>query len=294
MNVSYDLLKIFYIVAKNQSISKAAKVLSVSQPAVSQSIQNLEKALAGQLFIRSKKGVTLTEEGKSLFTYVNEGMNLIYNGLEKFQELKNLEVGKVKIGANPIISKHILMPYLKKYHDKYPNIEIELVHDITANLLKQLKIGNIDIVIMSVPRKNFPDFEISGFKDVQDVFIANNKYYEKAKSSSNIHELLKLPIIVEKNPSISRAYFDLLLKSRNLDYLPSMEVDSQDLLIDFVANGFGIGFATKEYIEDELENQKVFIIDVGQIPKRKVGLAISKKGNISLSAKKLVDLIKEN
>ncbi|NLA32835.1 MAG: LysR family transcriptional regulator [Mollicutes bacterium] len=293
MNVNYDLLKVFYIVAKNQSISKAAKELNVSQPAVSQSIQNLEKSLAGQLFIRSKKGVTLTEEGKALFTDVNEGMNLIANGLEKFQEMRNLDVGKVRIGANPIISKHILMPYLKKYHDKYPNIEIELVHESTINLLKQLKIGSIDLVVMSVPRKVLVDFEIYGFQDVQDVFIANSKYYEKAKSSSNIHELLKLPIIVEKSPSISRAYFDLLLKSRNLEYPPSMEVDSQDLLIDFVANGFGIGFATQEYIQDELESKKIFIIDVGQIPKRKVGLAISKKGNLSLSAQKLVDLIKE-
>ena len=294
MNVNYDLLKVFHIVAVNQSISRAAKVLGVSQPAVSQSIQNLEKALSGQLFIRSKKGVALTEEGKILFTYVNEGMNQIANGLEKFQELKNLDVGKVKIGANPIISKHILMPYLKKYHDKYPNIEIELVHDTTTNLLRQLKIGNVDLVIMSIPRKELPEIELFGFQDIQDVFVANSKYYEKAKESANIHELLKLPIIVEKQPSISRAYYDLLLKSKNIEYKPSMEVDSQELLIDFVANGFGIGFATKEYIEEEIENKKVFVIDVGQIPRRKVGLAISKKGNISLSAQKLVDLIKDN
>ncbi len=291
MNVNYDLLKVFYIVAINQSISKAAKELEVSQPAVTQSIQNLEKSLGGKLFNRSKKGVTLTEEGRTLFAYVEEGMILIKSGLIKFNELKNLEAGRVRVGADPAISKHILMPYLKEFHIKYPKVEIDLVNESTASLLKSLKQGSIDLVILSVPRKEIPDFSINSFKDIQDVFIANKDYYNKAKELTSIHDLLKLPIIVEKNPSISRAYFDLLLKSKNIECNPRMEVDSQDLLIDLVSNGFGIGFVTKEYIADEIKDNKVFVIDVGQIPKRKVGYAISKRGTLNLSVQKLIDLI---
>lgn len=294
MNINYDLLKVFYIVAINQSISKAARELNVSQPAVTQSIQNLEKSLGGKLFNRSKKGVSLTEEGRTLFAYVEEGMILIRSGLIRFNELKNLEAGRVRVGADPAISKHILMPILKEYHKKYPKVEIDLVNDTTATLLKSLKQGNIDLVILSVPRKEIPDFEINSFKDIQDVFIANKEYYDKAKVLTSIHDLLNLPIIVEKNPSISRAYFDLLLKSKNIECEPRMEVDSQDLLIDLVANGFGLGFATKEYIADKIKDNKVFVIDVGQIPKRKVGYAISKRGTLNLSVQKLIDLIKES
>ena len=292
MNINYDLLKVFYLVASNGSISKGASILGVSQPAVTQSIQNLEKSLGGQLFTRSKKGVVLTEEGKILYSYVEEGMTLIENGINKFLELKNLESGKIKIGANPVISKYILMPYLREYHELYPNVVVEIINDSTPELVKQLRNGNIDLAILSVPRKEIPSIEIIGFKDIQDVFIANDKYYEKTKELTSIHDLLKLPVIVEKSPSISRAYFDLLLKSKNIECKPSMEVDSQELLIDFVTNGFGLGFATKEYIADELDKNKIFIIDVGQIPKRRVGVAYSKKTTLSISANKLIELIK--
>ena len=72
-----------------------------------------------------------------------------------------------------------------------------------------------------------------------------------------------------------------------------MEVDSQDLLIDCVTNGFGIGFVTKEYIKDELEKNKIYIIDVGQIPKRKVGVATFKKNVLNVSAQKLIELIEK-
>lgn len=293
MNINYDLLKIFYVVASSGSISSAAKQLGVSQPAVTQSIQNLEKSLSGTLFHRSKKGVTLTEEGKALFSYVEEGMILIENGLSKFNDLNNLDAGKIKIGAEPTISKYILMPYLKKYHDEFPNVTIEIVNDTTPSLLKLLKQGSLDLVIMSVPKKESPDFDIVGFTDIQDVFIAGNEYYEKSKSLETIHDLLKLPVIVEKVPSISRAYFDILLKSKNIECTPRMEVESQDLLINFVSSDFGIGFAVKEYIIDELDNNKIHIIDVGQIPKRRIGVATSKKNTLSLSSNKFIELIQE-
>lgn len=293
MKINYDALKVFYAVAKLGSISKAAQSLNVSQPAVTQSIQNLEKELGGKLFVRSKKGVSLTQEGNALFSYVEEGMNFLENGLRKFQELKNLDTGMVRVGASSIISKHILMPILKIYHEKYPNVDIQIVNDITTNLLKQLRYGSLDLVILDVPRKEISDFEIKSFRDIQDVFIANSVYYEKTKAMRSIHELLKLPVIVEQNPSISRAYYDLLLKSKNIECVPRMEVDSQDLLIDCVANGFGIGFVTKEYIQDEINNNKVFIIDVGQIPKRRVGVATFKKNVLNVSAQKLIEFIEK-
>ena len=154
-----------------------------------------------------------------------------------------------------------------------------------------VKNGSLDTIILSVPKKEIPDINIIGFKDIQDVFIANKNFHDKAMELSSIYELLKLPIIVEKSPSISRAYFDLLLKSKNIECVPSMEVENQEILIDLVSNGFGIGFATKEYIADELEKNKIFVIDVGQIPKRRVGIATLNKCLLSLSAQKLIEVI---
>ena len=120
MNINFELYKVFYQVAKEKSITKGANKLMISQPAVTQSIKTLEDELGGQLFIRTSKGVVLTHEGEELFNYISEGMNYFINGTNKFTSLKNLEEGVLNIGSTTTISSYLLMPYLKKFHQKWP------------------------------------------------------------------------------------------------------------------------------------------------------------------------------
>ena len=80
MNIDLNLYRIFYVVAKKGNITKAAEELYISQPAVTQAIHSLENQIGATLFIRAKKGVTLTEEAKVLFQFVESGLNYIQNG----------------------------------------------------------------------------------------------------------------------------------------------------------------------------------------------------------------------
>ena len=88
MNIDFELYRIFYVVANNGNISKAAKELLISQPAVSKAIKNLEEQLGGTLFIRTKRGVNLTNEGKEFYNYIKSAIENIYNAENKFTELK--------------------------------------------------------------------------------------------------------------------------------------------------------------------------------------------------------------
>ena len=112
MNINFELYKVFYEVANEKSISKGAEKLMISQPAVTKSIQTLESELGGKLFIRTPKGIVLTNEGKELYSYIKEGMTYFINGTNKFMSLKNLESGVLNIGASASISENYLMPYL--------------------------------------------------------------------------------------------------------------------------------------------------------------------------------------
>src|SRR5690625_6470126 len=93
-----DLYKVFCKVGKNESFTKAAKDLYMTQPAVSQSIMQLERELDTRLFNRTPKGVSLTSEGILLFEYVHSAINLIEAGEEKILEFKNLTAGELNIG----------------------------------------------------------------------------------------------------------------------------------------------------------------------------------------------------
>ena len=150
MDISLDLYRIFYIVAKEGSISKAANVLFISQPAITFQIKKLEEKLGVSLFTRTKWGMILTDEGKVLFEYVSKGIENISNGENALSNLKNLDSGTIRIGVSTTICRYVLMPYLKKFHEKYPNIDIQINNNISNNLIKELRNGNFHLLKIKI------------------------------------------------------------------------------------------------------------------------------------------------
>ena len=104
MNVDLELYKIFYVVAKNKHMTKASEELFISQPAISQSIKKLESQLGGTLFLRSNKGMELTEEGKMFYGYIHDALELISNAEAEFTSFKDLSKGEIKIGASTTLN----------------------------------------------------------------------------------------------------------------------------------------------------------------------------------------------
>lgn len=292
MNINFELYKVFYEVANAKSISKGAEKLMISQPAVSQSIQTLENELGGKLFIRTPKGVILTNEGQELYNYVKDGMTYFINGTNKFMSLKALDSGVLNIGSTTTVSENYLMPYLKKFHELYPNIMINITNDLTDNLLKDLRNGNLDIVIMAVPKYNIKDLKICYLADLNDLFVGGENY--KNKRYNGLKELLEEDILLQKKPSVTRNNFDDYLKKNNLICNPKMEVVSHNLLIKLVENDFGIGLVTKEYVQDKI-NKSLFEIEIKQnIPKRQLGFAVKNDTYPSFTTKKFIELLKDS
>ena len=91
MNIDFELYRIFYVVANNKNITKASQELLISQPAVTKSIKKLEDLLGGQLFTRTKKGVTLTSEGKEIYSYIKQAIEFINNAENRFSKILKLE-----------------------------------------------------------------------------------------------------------------------------------------------------------------------------------------------------------
>ena len=290
MNVNFELYKVFYEVAIEKSISKGAEKLMISQPAVSQAIQTLENELGGKLFIRTPKGVVLTSEGEILFNYIKEGMDYFINGTNKFTMLKSLEEGVLNIGSTATISEHYLMPYLKKFHESYPNIDINITNDLTENLIKNLRNGSVDIVISAVPSSEMKDIEFHELKILNDIFVGGSKY--KDIEFKSVQELLNNDILLQKIPSVTRDNFDIFLKINNYKCNPKMEVVSHGLLTKLAENNFGIALLTKEFIEDKL-NKTLFEIKIDtSIPKRKLGFAT--KSNVpTFAVSKFIEILKK-
>ena len=177
MNINFELYRVFYTVAKRENITTAAKELNISQPAISKSIKNLENQLNGQLFIRTKKGVTLTEEGKEFYNYISQAIEYIKNAESKFTELINLETGIIKIGVNTTLTKMFLLPFLNEFHKKYPKIKIQITPGLSSDILSKLRMGLLDLVILNLNKNNYgSDLNIIKCKEIHDCFAVNDSY----------------------------------------------------------------------------------------------------------------------
>jgi len=291
-NISYECYRIFYYVAVNGSISKAAEELHISQPAVTWQIKSLEEQLGLTLFVRTKKGVILTDEGNILFKYVKNGVEAFGNGENALTNLKKLDYGSIRIGASTTVSKHVLMKYLEDFHEKFPNIEIKIVNALTETLISELRMGNLDILFLNMPMKEKSNLNVINIMDVQDIFIGNKKYFDLTKGKLNLNELQDYPLIFQKCPSNTREYLNSYLKKNNIKLSPYMEVVSYNLIMDLVSAGFGIGYATKDFIKEELNSKKLYEIDViPKVPKRYIGVVTLKNTIPNYCVNKLIDLI---
>lgn len=291
-DIDLNLYKIFYSVATTGNITKAAEQLYISQPAVTKSIKHLEASLGGALFIRTKKGVTLTEEGKVLLEYVKNILEEAKNAQNKFNSLIQLEEGKIHIGASATVSKHFLMPYLEEFHRKYPNIDIEITNELTTNLVKGLRNGYIDFLVTNLPMKEFNDLDIKVCAKLHDSFASSEKYLAKENKTYELNELLTYKIVTQKEPSNTRTFLNNYMKENNIDFNPDIEIVSYNLVVEFIKAGFGIGYVTKEFIKEELKNKELYEIKVTpKIPTRDLGIITLKNNTLSYAASKFIEIV---
>ena len=285
-DINLELLKIFYEVAKEESITRASENLFISQPAVSQSIKKLEDELGGTLFNRSNKGISLTSEGQEFFNYVKVALELINKGQDEFVNFKELKRGTIKIGVSTSITKLVLLDSLVKFHKDYPQIKIEIINGLTASILDELQQGKLDIAIYSEDVKN-EKLKTYSIKTCHHCF-AYNKDFFSIPDRISLNDLSRYPLILQNKKSNTRKMFDKLAKKYDLTDLNYTEVVSQELVKILTQCGFGVCFIIKESLhEKELE-----IVNLEEdIPAFDIKLAHSSLIEPTFASKKLIEYI---
>ena len=257
MKTNLELYKTFYYVAKSGNITQASKELMISQPAVSKSIKVLERDLNTTLFNRKKDGVSLNNAGEILFNKIKKSIELIISAEEDINSLNNMEKGTINIGAGNTIMQRYLMPYIKEFHDLYPNINIIVHTVITEELIKRAQIGLVDLVFTHLPN-NIPDnFDVLKVKELHDILVVNkdSKYINKTIKKKDLESL---PLILLPFRASNRKNFNKFCASNNIIINPLMEIGNDLIIEECAQNGLGVGLVVKEYVESKLENQELY------------------------------------
>ena len=291
MKTKLDYYRIFYETARCRSFSAAAQHLYISQSAISQCIHQLESDLNVQLFVRTKKGVSLTNEGQLLFLKVENAITSIEQGEKQLDRLRHLESGELRIAAGDTITTHFLLKYLEAYHATYPNIRIEMANSYSSQMLTLVKEGKADLAFVNMPLQD-DELVIEPCFEINDVFVCGPDF--EKRGSYSWEDVAELPLILLEKHSSSRRFLEEKFKDKNISLNPQIEVAVHDLLIRFASIHLGVSCAIEQFSKDELDKGIIQRIPLDPpLPKRSIGCAYLKNAPLSYAAKAFLDLIKE-
>ena len=289
MNLEY--YRIFCEVARAGSITAAAGRLCISQPAVSQTIRQLEEGLGSPLFVRAQKGVRLTAEGEVLYSFAERGLDQIRAGEEAFRSMIDLEQGEVRIGASDMTLRFYLLPYLERFHRQYPKIKVKVTNGPTPETLRFLREGRIDFGIVSSPFES-GQFCVLPVRKAEDCVIAGRQFERCRDRVLPLSELDRLPVIcLEQNTSTS-AGTDAWLKQNGVVLHPEFELATSDMIVQFVRRNLGVGLIVKDFACEYVESGELFYMRFEQpFPEREFCIAASEKQIMSRAARALLQML---
>lgn len=296
MEQNLSLYKIFYTVAIAGNISKAAKELYISQPAISKSITKLEQSLDTILFLRNSRGVQLTEEGHILFKYLVSAFSTISTAEEQIKRIKELDIGHITIGVSTTLCKYVLLPYLQKFIEKCPHIRITIECQSSNKTLQLLEENKIDIGLIGKPY-NLKNIDFYSLGEIEDIFVATESYINhlkirEAADSNDIFKTATLMLLNKEN--MTRQYIDDYFIKNNIEINNLIEISTMDLLIEFAKIGLGVACVIKGFVEDELKSNTLIEVPL-EIPihKREIGFAFSRSVPLSSSVENFIHSYKE-
>lgn len=290
MKTKLDYYRIFYETARYESFSKAAKNLFISQSAISQCIHQLEEDLSTKLFIRTRRGVTLTKEGLLLFNKVESAMDSILQGETILARLNHLDSGSLVIAAADTITNHFLLPFLEQFHNLYPNIRIEMANSYSYEMLRLVKEGTAELAFINLPAKD-DELIIEPCLNIHDIFVVAKDY--KLKKEYSWTDIEKEPLILIEKKSVSRNFIDEEFEKKKITLKPNIEVASHEVLLRFATIHLGVSCVVEEFSQSELNTGKINKLNlVPPLSHRSIAYAHLKHNTLSKPAQAFLDLIK--
>lgn len=294
MNLNLEYYKIFYYVGKHKSITLAARELSLSQPAVSQSVKHLEDDLGIELFVRTPKGVRLTQEGEVLYAYVERGYEAILLGEKKVKELLSLDSGEIRIGASDMTLHFYLLDYLEAFHEKYPKIKIRVTNAPTPETIRHLQEGRIDFGVITTPVAENKNLQLRNVRTIQDIFVAGDRYKQYKDQVLSFEALTKMPLMCLEGETSSRRYVDEFLAEDGVSVYPEFELATSDMLVQFAKRGLGVASVVRDFAQDAIASGELFELQFEKnLPERHMCIVTDQRLPISAAAQHLLDFLKE-
>ena len=264
--VNFEYYKIFYFVAKNRNMTRAAEQLYMTQPAITKTIQKLESELGKKLFIRSQKGVELTEDAEALF-------ERIAPACEQILEVEN-QAGKdagdgidvLRISTTDLVMERFLMDVIVRFQQKHPKLSISTDRTSIEQKLQNLHNALCDIIIdfdSLLYGEKTVEMEMEVLETLQDGAFVSEKFQELIGKELTLDDLQGHTLILPSNDSGIKVFYENLLNlsgaKLNLTY-----ASGHTLRLKYAKMGLGILIAPPEAVQAQLSQKILFPLHLKQ------------------------------
>lgn len=295
-------------IADEQSISKAAEKLFLSQPSLSKCIQKIEDSLGTKLFKRTNTGLVLTFSGERYYQVATQIMR-IYNDFEiEVSDINCSKKGRITFGITIYLATLLLPEILPLFKQQYPNIEVIIIEKTTAELEKSLSSGELDFAIMHTP----PFYEISNNLNVdfhsiyKDPFLLATKEGHPlgqyaVKSENSIYPQIDValfanePFIMLSRWQRIRQVSNLILEKANINPFVVLTTKSYETARRLACEGIGVTFVPEQYLQifPGIYKQDYYSIDEVYTPYWNLCVAVQKKVYISKATQVFIKMVNE-
>lgn len=292
MYISLDAYRVFYYVAQYRSFTRAAELLCSNQPNVTRTIKNLERTLGCALFIRSSRSVQLTPEGEKLLGYVAPAIEQIQLGEDAILLQSSLKSGVITISASEIALHHTLLPILKRFRQKYPEIRLRIYNATTPEAISALKSYTVDLALITSPLHSTENLFVRELLTFRDAAICGSAYHALAESEVSLEALLSYPLISLRKGSVTYDLYRAFFQQHGLTLSPDIEAATSNQIIPMVRSNLGIGFVPEDTARQEAQKGGVYVIATQEaFPQRSVCMLKRKDMPLSMAARELEKML---
>lgn len=292
-------LEAFVQVAEGKSFSKAAKELFLTQPTISAHIASLERELNARLFVRNTKEVSLSEDGKDLYRYVKQIIDLQKQIEERFETEEEGSRRCITIAASTIPAQYLLPRVLKRFNEKYPDEQIKIMESDSSKVVSQIVDHIVDVGFTGTVLEKKHCRYLPFYKDKLAVITPNTERYRRLKEESpeGIDWILEEHLIMREEGSGTRKEAEEQLKAagipaEKLDVIAS--IGNQETIKKSVRQGMGITILSELAAVDEEADGELLTFPIpGADAGRDINLVYNKNYQLSRSAERFIKVVKE-
>lgn len=287
--MNYNYLRYFKVLAETEHYTHAANLLGISQPSLSNAINQLEEELSVPLFEKQGRNIRLNKYGKLYYDYIKKGLDTIDHGNAFIQSLASQDAGTIDLGFIYTLGANYMPNMIQQFLVHHPNITFNLTQGTTADILQQLRNEELDIGFCSM------------IKDAQDINFIPIKKEEMVLVVSSQHPLASLdhvdltqlgpqqPWITYAQRSGLYSYLDQMFKNLNINPHIICSVEEDSVMLGLVGINYGVAVMPR-IPQIELHPVKALTID-NPLQERLIYMANLKNRYMTPSVRKLINFI---